>query len=125
MSDSSSDPGARPEQLRLDAVRCPHCDEVTMPNQMADGSVVCSCTAERALPLDLVRGSDWDGERGSMPPPVDEPMGPKGAPAHGMPPGEDQKAQAPRRGPLPEDKGQFGRDVETEGYEPLRPPPRD
>ena len=121
-----SDPDTRPEQLRLDAVRCPHCDEVTMPNQMADGSVVCSCTAERALPLDLVRGSTWDGapggEPGTMPPPVDEPMGPRGAPEHPMPPGQDQ-APDPRRGTLPEDKGQFGRDVETEDYKPLRPPP--
>jgi hypothetical protein len=93
-----------------------------MPNMLADGSVICSCTAERALPLDLVQGTPWDGERGSMPAPVDEPMGPQGAPEHPMPPGEGQ-ADLPRRGPLPEDKGQFGRDVETEDYAPLRPPP--
>ena len=98
-----------------------------MPNQMADGSVVCSCTAERALPLDLVRGTDWDGGPAgggpaSMPPPVDDPTGPKGAPEHPMPPGEAQ-AQDPRRGTLPEDKGQFGRDIETEDYPTLRPPP--
>lgn len=93
-----------------------------MPNQMADGSVVCSCTAERALPLDLVHGSTWDGEQGSMPAPVDEPMGPAGAPAHPMPPGERQAREA-RRGPLPEDRGQFGRNIETEDYAPLRPPP--
>ena len=98
-----------------------------MPNQMADGSVVCSCTAERALPLDLVRGTPWDdapgGEPGTMPPPVDEPMGPRGAPDHPMPPGEGQ-AQDPHRGTLPADKGQFGRDIETEDYAPLRPPAR-
>lgn len=95
-----------------------------MPNQMADGSVVCSCTAERALPLDLVRGSDWDGERGSTPAPVDAASGTGGAPAHPMPPGEAQ-APDPHRGVLPADKGQFGRDVETEDYAPLRPPPSD
>ncbi|MFC7475214.1 hypothetical protein ACFQS7_12670 [Dankookia sp. GCM10030260] len=94
----------RPEQLRLDAVRCPHCDQVTMPNQLADGSVVCSCTAERALPLDLVEGTLGQAPRGSMPAPVDA-------------------AADPQRGKLPEDKGQFGRDIETEDFAPLRPPP--
>lgn len=117
-----NDNDPRPEQLRLDAVMCPHCDEVTMPNQMADGSVVCSCTAERALPLGLV-GLGGPGAAEAMPPPVDEPMGPRGAPAHGMPPGEDQTDRAPRRDALPEDHGQFGRDVATEEFEPLRPPP--
>ena len=39
-----------------------------------------------------------------------------------MPPGEAQ-AQDPHRGTLPEDKGQFGRDIETEDYPTLRPPP--
>jgi hypothetical protein len=43
------------DQSRLEAVKCPYCDEVTMPNLMVDGSVICSCTAERGLPLDLVR----------------------------------------------------------------------
>lgn len=94
-----------------------------MPNMMADGSVICSCTAERALPLDLVRGTPWDGEEASMPAPVDEPaMGPPFAPEHPMPPGDSQ-AERPRRASLPEDKGQFGRDIETEDYAPLRPPP--
>ncbi|MCB4825004.1 hypothetical protein [Roseicella aerolata] len=119
-----SDLEPRPEQQRLDAVLCPHCDEVTMPNMLADGSVVCSCTAERALPLDLVQGTPWDGEHGSMPAPVDEPMmGPAGAPEHPMPPGEGQAVE-PRPGLLPEDHGQFGRDVATEEYKPLRPPPK-
>jgi hypothetical protein len=49
-------------------------------------------------------------------------MGPKGSPEHPMPPGEGQAA-APRRGALPEDHGQFGRDVATEDFKPLRPPP--
>ncbi|MFC7689569.1 hypothetical protein ACFQY5_08000 [Paeniroseomonas aquatica] len=46
MSDSDTQPG----HPRLDAVQCPHCEQVTMPNLLADGSYVCSCTAERALP---------------------------------------------------------------------------
>ncbi|RAI60018.1 hypothetical protein [Roseicella frigidaeris] len=98
-------PGDRPTQRRLDAVRCPHCEQVTMANLLGDGSVVCSCTAERALPLDLLEGTPWDGETGTMPAPVDAAPGPG------------------QRGPLPEDKGQFGRDIETEAYERLRPPP--
>ncbi|TDG28315.1 hypothetical protein E2C05_20840 [Paracraurococcus ruber] len=122
MSDS---PSERPEQLRLDPVLCPHCDEVTMPNQMADGSVVCSCTAERALPLDLLRDGAGNGAAGSLPPPVDAMAGRAGAPSPGLPPGDSQGAEAPRRGALPADRGQFGRDIGTEDYEPLRPPPRE
>jgi hypothetical protein len=34
---------------RQDAVLCPHCEDVTMPNRLADGSLVCSCAAEREL----------------------------------------------------------------------------
>lgn len=30
-------------------VLCPHCEEVTLPNLLADGTVVCSCAAERRL----------------------------------------------------------------------------
>ena len=78
-----------------------------MPNVMTDGSCVCSCTAERALPLDLVQGTPWDGERGSMPAPVDS----------------SPDAIDPHRGALPEDKDQFGRDIETEDYAKLRRPP--
>lgn len=29
---------------------CPHCEQVTMPNRLADGTRVCSCPAERPLP---------------------------------------------------------------------------
>lgn len=95
-----------------------------MPNLLADGSTVCSCTAERALPLDLVHGTPWDGERGSMPPPVDEAAMEAGnAPAHPMPPGQEQGAE-PRRVTLPADHGQFGRDIATEDYEGLPDPPR-
>ncbi len=28
---------------------CPHCEEPTLPNRLADGSVVCSCAAERDI----------------------------------------------------------------------------
>ncbi|WP_270936681.1 hypothetical protein [Falsiroseomonas oryzae] len=30
-------------------VECPHCAEPTLPNLLADGTVVCSCAAERSL----------------------------------------------------------------------------
>ncbi len=32
-------------------ILCPHCDEPTVANRLADGSVVCSCAAARPLPL--------------------------------------------------------------------------
>ena len=108
------------ESRRLEAVRCPHCDGVTMPNLLADGSTVCSCTAERALPLNLARGTPRDGAEGVMPAPVDDPgFAPPGPQEHAMPPGE----QRAKPGPLPEDKGQFGRDVATEDHQLLRDPP--
>jgi hypothetical protein len=75
-----------------------------MPNPLPDGSVVCSCTAERALPM---------GKGAGLPQPADDP----GFAASGNP--------EQRPGPLPEDKGQFGRDIATEDYDPLPPPPRD
>jgi hypothetical protein len=84
-----SDSAPPPASPRLDAVQCPHCEEVTMPNLLADGSTVCSCTAERALPL---------GEGGPI----------QAAPM--------DTAGESHRGPLPEDKGQFGQDVATEDY---------
>jgi hypothetical protein len=31
-------------------IACPHCEEPTLPNRLADGSLVCSCAAERSLP---------------------------------------------------------------------------
>ncbi|NKC33687.1 hypothetical protein [Falsiroseomonas selenitidurans] len=34
---------------RQDPVECPHCGEATMPNRLSDGSLVCSCAAERSL----------------------------------------------------------------------------
>jgi ribosomal protein L37AE/L43A len=33
-----------------DPVECPHCGEPTQANRLADGTVVCSCAAERSLP---------------------------------------------------------------------------
>lgn len=71
-----------------------------MPNPLPDGSVVCSCTAERALPIGGAEG-----------PPLlaDDP---------GFAPADDGG-----RGELPADKGQFGRDLSTEDYDPLAPPP--
>jgi hypothetical protein len=32
-----------------EALECPHCGEPTLPNALADGSLVCSCAAERSL----------------------------------------------------------------------------
>lgn len=34
----------------MDPVECPHCGEPTKPNRLADGTLVCSCAAERDLP---------------------------------------------------------------------------
>lgn len=33
-----------------ETVACPHCEEPTWPNALSDGTVVCSCAAERPLP---------------------------------------------------------------------------
>lgn len=99
MSDA---PVPRGDAVRTDPIRCPFCEEVTMPNALPDGTVVCSCTAERALPI---------GEGAGLPQPADDPAF---APA-------DHAARGP--GPLPPDRGQFGQDVATEDYDPLPPPP--
>ena len=112
------------DQQRLEAVKCPFCDEVTMPNLMTDGSVICSCTAERGLPLDLVQGTPWDGMEGTMPMPADNQGFVGGQPDHRMPDGTEQSRPTEGRGekrpvPLPEDHGQFGRDVTTENYPTL------
>ncbi|WP_237215541.1 hypothetical protein [Falsiroseomonas oryziterrae] len=40
-----------PPPVIREAVECPHCGEPTLPNRLADGAVVCSCAAERPLPL--------------------------------------------------------------------------
>ena len=99
MSDS---PTPRADVVRTDPIQCPFCEETTMPNPLPDGSVVCSCTAERALPI---------GKAAGLPQPADDP---------GFAPAGDPE-ELP--GPMPEDKGQFGRDVATEDYDPLRLPP--
>ena len=93
-------PIPRSDAVRTDPIRCPYCEETTMPNPLPDGSVVCSCTAERALPIGTEEG-----------PPLlaDDPgFAPEGG---------------SERGELPGDKGQFGRDLSTEDYEPLARPP--
>jgi hypothetical protein len=54
-------------QNGFDPIQCPHCDEVTTPNLLTDGSYVCSCTAERALPLEIAHGTPWDGTPVTMP----------------------------------------------------------
>lgn len=121
--------GLPPGQERLDAMLCPHCDEVTMPNLLADGSYVCSCTAERALPLASAHGTPWDGAEGVMPPPVDDGSFGCGPAEHAMPAGpegEHSATEAERRAKaenLPRDQGQFGRDISTEEFKPLEPPP--
>jgi hypothetical protein len=109
---------------RLDPILCPHCDTVTTPNLLADGSYICSCTAERALPLKSARGTPWDGVPGLMPAPMDDKsFNPAGPSEHAMMPGEEATAsEAERRAKdksLPGDKGQFGRDISTEDYKPL------
>lgn len=35
--------------IAREAVECPHCGEPTVANVLADGSLVCSCAAERSL----------------------------------------------------------------------------
>lgn len=40
---------ARP--VLREALECPYCGEATLPNALADGSVVCSCAAEREIAL--------------------------------------------------------------------------
>ena len=111
-------------QNGFDPIQCPHCDEVTTPNLLGDGSYVCSCTAERALPLETAHGTPWDGTPVTMPAPMDDAsFVSSGAQEHAMPPGERSTAteeeKRARSATLPEAKGQFGRDISTEGYEPL------
>lgn len=76
-----------------------------MPNLLADGSTVCSCTAERSLAVARAE----DGQPAA--PPTAAPMD-----AGSFAPTDTAKR-------LPADHGQFGRDVGTEDYAPLRDPP--
>lgn len=102
------DQPAPADDIRQDAVQCPHCEQITMPNLLADGSLVCSCSAEKPLPAPTA--SD------AAVPPVAAPMDTDG-PLGGHPPDDRRR--------LPPDHGQFGRDVATEDYPPLRSPPAD
>ena len=95
-----------------------------MPNLMIDGSAICSCSAERGLPLDLLRGTPWDGMEGIIPMPADNQGFVGGLPEHRMPDGTEEGQPSEGRGgtkpgPLPGDHGQFGRDVTTEEYPQL------
>ena len=108
----------------FDPIQCPHCDEVTTPNLLSDGSYVCSCTAERALPLETAHGTPWDGTPVTMPAPMDDAsFVSSGAQEHATPPGEGgtaaEEGKRARLRALPGAKGRFGRDISTEGYEPL------
>ena len=114
-------PGSSPGDLGPGAIQCPHCDEATLPNLLSDGSYICSCTAERALPLSGARGTPWDGTPFAMPAPMDDAsFMPSGTQEHAMPPGERSAAtgedKRAKSATLPEDKGQFGRDIATEDY---------
>ena len=113
-------------QNGFDPIQCPHCDEVTTPNLLADGSYVCSCTAERALPLSVAQGTPWDGVELVMPAPVDDgsfmSSGPHERamlPSEQSIPEEEGRAKPKTR---PEDKGQFGRDISTDEFKPLYDP---
>ena len=122
MADTASE--STPGDPGPEAIQCPYCDEVTMPNLLSDGSYVCSCTAERALPLRTAHGTPWDGTPFVMPAPMDDPSStPSGPHEHAMPPGEQATAtEADKRAKqqsLPGDEGQFGRDISTEDYKPL------
>jgi hypothetical protein len=92
------------DQLRQDPIECPYCGNTTMPNLLSDRSYVCSCPAERALPTP-------EGAIVSMAPPVDDTS--FVAPA----------AQHPSADNLPGNHGQFGRDIQTDDFKPLRNPP--
>jgi hypothetical protein len=104
MSNSSARDDTPSDQLRLDPIECPHCGNTTMPNLLADRSYVCSCPAERALPTP-------DGATVLMAPPVDDTSFVASC------------AQHPSTDSLPGNRGQFGRDIQTDEFKRLRPPP--
>lgn len=128
MSDLSNPRSSAPR--RRTPVECPHCGQATMPNLLSDGSYICSCPAERALPL----GTEPPAV---MPPPVDDPsFVPSGHAEHALPPGDgpvpaglrnDRMAGAEaddrKADRLPVDQGQFGTNIATEEYQRLGPPP--
>ena len=100
------------EHVLLDAIGCPHCGQVTMPNLLEDGSLICSCSAQRTLPL--VEGAPF-----GLAPPVDDYTFGSAPVEHPVPPGwrmateEDRCAKV--RG-LPGQSGLFGMDAATELY---------
>jgi hypothetical protein len=92
------------DECASDPTECPHCGEVTLPNVLSDGSVICSCPAQRGLQS----ANDTTGS----PPPVDDPAF------------VSDTGAAPTNHPkeLPDDAGQFGTDRATERYRPMDPP---
>ncbi len=100
-----------------------------MPNLLSDRSYICSCAAERALPLRTAHGTPWDGEPFlvMLAPMDDTSFTPSGPFEHAMPPGEHgtatEEEKRAKRATLPGAKGQFGRDISTEEYEPLNEAP--
>ena len=50
-------PPQAPRAPLREALECPHCGEATLPNALADGSLVCSCAAERLLAPLVAPGS--------------------------------------------------------------------
>jgi hypothetical protein len=115
-----------PGQHDFDPIQCPHCDEVTTPNLLSDGSYICSCTAERALPLAVAHGTPWDGVELVMPAPMDDSSFTPGphegvvlTGEHHVASDEEKRARSKTR---PEDRGQFGRDIATEEFKPLYDP---
>ncbi|MBR0673675.1 hypothetical protein [Neoroseomonas soli] len=103
MADPRQDPVPE-DELRHDVVDCPICGEPTMPNLLSDGSCVCSCPAERALPL----GGDTPL---TIPPPVDD--------TSFVARQHDSSAGLPAAG------NQFGRNIQTDDFKPLADPPGD
>jgi len=80
---------------RRDPVECPHCGEPTQPNALADGSVVCSCAAER----EITESARQALRRDAHPPPSGrEPAGP---PSHGAASGRMKTVRASRGEPRP------------------------
>ncbi|HYI82915.1 MAG TPA: hypothetical protein VEX11_06855 [Acetobacteraceae bacterium] len=115
---SKTEPESSPGDLGSDPIQCPHCEQVTMPNLLSDGSYICSCTAERALPLAEARGTPWDGTPFTMPAPMDDRsfMSPGGQDASGERGATGAEKERVKPKTLPEDKAQFGRDITTEDY---------
>lgn len=119
---------------REEPIDCPHCGEPTMPNLLADASHICSCPAQRALPLPSPQGRPLGPAPSWMPSPVDDasfipsglPESPRPVPDDGLPPGVVAETRArPRPEDKPQDHGQFGAGVTTEDYRPLPAPPAD